>query len=268
MRFPVALAPIRVLLSASIVLATCPAFAQTGTLQAPARPQVATPVTAPAAAPRQPVRQAGPRGDPPLIRAQASPPAQRPRDQPSSALPLPLPPPPPPPPPERAGAAEPERPKDAATAEETEEKNEKAEASSKLPRFVALRSDEVNMRVGPGTRYPIQWVYRRRDLPVEIEREFEVWRLVRDHEGNRGWMHQATLTGRRSFMVQGTANVTMRAEPKDTARAVAVLQVGVIGRLRSCEAGSDWCLVQTGSHRGYLHRSQIWGVLPDEVVRP
>jgi aspartyl-tRNA synthetase len=57
-------------------------------------------------------------------------------------------------------------------------------------------------------------------------------------------------------------------EPKDSASAVAILQVGVIGRLRSCEAGSPWCQVQASSHRGYLHRDQIWGVLPDEIVTP
>ena len=130
-----------------------------------------------------------------------------------------------------------------------------------------MRSDEVNLRVGPGTRYPIEWVYKRRDLPVEIEREFEVWRLVRDHEGNRGWVHQATLTGRRTFMVKD-GEATLRSDPKDTASAVAVLRNGVIGRLRSCEAGSAWCQVQTSSHRGYLKRDQIWGVLPNEVVAP
>ena len=32
-----------------------------------------------------------------------------------------------------------------------------------LPRFAALRSDEVNLRAGPGTGYPIDWVYKRRD---------------------------------------------------------------------------------------------------------
>ena len=47
----------------------------------------------------------------------------------------------------------------------------------------ALRSDEVNLRAGPGTRYPIDWVYKRRDQPVEILREFEVWRLVQDPDG-------------------------------------------------------------------------------------
>ncbi len=35
-----------------------------------------------------------------------------------------------------------------------------------LPRWVTLKSNEVNMRTGPGTRYPIQWVYRRAGMPV------------------------------------------------------------------------------------------------------
>ena len=133
------------------------------------------------------------------------------------------------------------------------------------PRFVALRSDEVNLRAGPGTRYPIEWVYKRRDLPVEILREFEVWRLVQDPDGIKGWVHQATLTGRRSFIVTGS-DATLRRDARESASAVAVLKPGVIGHLRSCQAGSAWCQVQVGDHRGYLKRSQFWGTLPDEVV--
>lgn len=143
---------------------------------------------------------------------------------------------------------------------------ENAEAK-KLPRFVSLRSDDVNMRAGPGTRYRIEWVYKRRDLPVEIERVFEVWRWVRDPDGIEGWVHQATLMGRRSFIVQH-ADATLRSEPSDTGTAVAVLKVGVIGRIRSCRATSAWCNVQAGSYRGYLRRDQFWGVLPGEAVTP
>jgi SH3-like domain-containing protein len=125
----------------------------------------------------------------------------------------------------------------------------------------------VNLRAGPGTRYPIEWIYKRRDLPVEIEREFEVWRAVKDADGIQGWVHQATLTGRRSFIVKG-ADATMRADPKETATPVATLKAGVIGRIRSCAAGSDWCELQVESYRGYLRRDQIWGVLPNEVIAP
>ncbi|WP_428483962.1 SH3 domain-containing protein [Rhodopila sp.] len=140
-------------------------------------------------------------------------------------------------------------------------------AAARLPRFASLRSDDVNMRVGPGTRYRIEWVYRRRDLPVEIEREYDVWRWVCDPDGVHGWVHQATLMGRRSFIVKN-ADAMLRSDASDTAAAVAVLKVGVIGRIRSCEAASDWCNVQAGSYRGYLRRQQLWGVLPGEAVTP
>jgi SH3-like domain-containing protein len=145
---------------------------------------------------------------------------------------------------------------------------EKPEGSApKLPRFASLRSDEVNMRAGPGARYRIDWIYRRRDLPVEIEREFDVWRWVTDADGVHGWVHQATLMGRRSFIVQ-KSDATLRSDASDSASAVAILKSGVVGRIRSCEAGSDWCNVSTGSYRGYLRRSQFWGLLPGEVIAP
>lgn len=184
-----------------------------------------------------------------------------------AAQPLPLPPPPPPPPPplpEAAAAAEPAAPAKPAAPPKPEAP---AKPPPELPRFVSLRSDEVNLRAGPGTRYPIQWVYRRRDLPVEIEREFEVWRLVRDVENVRGWVHQATLTGRRTFVVE-VPEAIMRTDPKDSASQVAKLRKGVIGRLRACDAGSAWCEVRVGSLKGYIQRAQIWGLKPNEVVKP
>ena len=144
---------------------------------------------------------------------------------------------------------------------------EGAEPPPKLPRFAALKTDDTNMRKGPGQRYPIEWVYQRRDLPVEVEREYDVWRYVRDPDGVEGWMHQVTLSDRRTFMTTGKDTI-LRADAKDTADAVATLKVGVIGRLRECDAGSKWCQVQVGGFRGYLRRDQIWGLFPDEVVNP
>jgi len=148
-----------------------------------------------------------------------------------------------------------------------------------LPRFAALRANDVNMRAGPGDRYPILWLYRRRDLPVKIEREFDVWRLVEDADGVRGWMHQATLTGTRTFVVTATGEVTvgdsdrgsgtvLRDDPRPDASAVAILRPGVIGRLRDCPARSDWCRVTTNGYRGWVARSAIFGLLPGEAITP
>lgn len=137
----------------------------------------------------------------------------------------------------------------------------------KLPRFESLRSNEVNLRSGPGTRYKIEWVYKRVDLPVEVEREFEHWRAVRDADGILGWVNQATLTARRNFIVQGD-DATLRDDPEDKAEAVAILKPGVIGRIKSCRKDSDWCHVQIPGHSGYLRRTQFWGTLPNEVIAP
>jgi len=136
-----------------------------------------------------------------------------------------------------------------------------------LPRFAALRSDEVNLRAGPGTRYPIDWVYKRRDLPVEIEREFEVWRLVVDPEGIKGWVHQATLAGHRSFIVVGSER-ELRGKPDEAAALVARLKPGVIGHIMHCDAGSDWCRVQVDEYRGWLKREEFWGSFKGEPINP
>jgi SH3-like domain-containing protein len=137
-----------------------------------------------------------------------------------------------------------------------------------LPRYAALKSDKVYMRSGPGERYPILWEYKRRDLPVKIEREFDIWRLVEDSDGIKGWMHEVTLTGRRGFVVTGTEPRTLRSDASDSADAVAVLKPGVVGRLKSCAAGADWCQVQVQEYRGWLKRSDFWGADPGETVAP
>jgi SH3-like domain-containing protein len=237
------------------------AQAPSGTLQAPAAPKHDQPAKPPAAAPRTPVQKGGSTA---AVKTPVVPPhgpvhPQKPSAK--QAAPAPAKPPPP------APVAPPADASKAAPAEKLPDPEKPEGAPSKLPRFASLRSDEVNMRAGPGTRYRIDWVYKRRDLPVEIEREFDVWRWVRDADGIQGWVHQATLMGRRSFIVQKT-QATLRSEASDTASAVAVLKPGVIGRIRSCPAASGWCDVQTGSYRGYLKRDAFWGLLPGETINP
>ena len=133
-----------------------------------------------------------------------------------------------------------------------------------LPRWAGITYDGVKLRVGPGTRYPVEWIYRRPDQPVRVLREFETWRLIEDNEGVKGWVHQSNLTGRRSFMVPNER--TLRRSAADDASAVAVLRPGVVGRVRGCAAGAAWCEVRVGDHRGWLKRDGLWGISPGEAV--
>jgi SH3-like domain-containing protein len=136
-----------------------------------------------------------------------------------------------------------------------------------IPRYVSLRADAVNLRSGPGDRYPIDWIYKRVGMPVEILREFDVWRLVETPDREKGWMHEATLVGRRDFIIQEHPE-TLRTTPDDNSRPIAVLEPGVIGHIRSCDSGAAWCRVDIKGYSGWLQRTALWGVLPRETIRP
>ena len=134
-----------------------------------------------------------------------------------------------------------------------------------LPRFVSLRSDEVNLRAGPGQRYPIDWIYARRDLPVEVIAEFEAWRKIRDWQGTEGWVHQSMLSGRRMMVVIGNQR-TLRASDSDSADALALVAPGVLGRLLQCPRNRDFCRVEVNQIQGWFKRDEIWGVYKGEWI--
>ncbi|MEX0808477.1 MAG: SH3 domain-containing protein [Dongiaceae bacterium] len=134
-----------------------------------------------------------------------------------------------------------------------------------VPRFVSLRSNEVNLRTGPGLTHPIEWVYQRKGLPVLVIGEFDTWRQIRDYEGTEGWVHQSMIDGERSFMVidaQRAAHLTPQPEAKVAVR----MDPGVIGQLLECDA-TNWCLVSVQGYRGWVERGEIWGSLDGEVFR-
>jgi len=132
-----------------------------------------------------------------------------------------------------------------------------------VPRYVSLRSSEVNLRTGPGVRYPVEWVFVRQGMPVEITAEFDTWRRIRDWEGSEGWVHQSMLSGRRAVVVIGDTRLVRRVA-ESSAPAVARAEPGVVGWLKKCER--DWCEVDVSGYRGWLKRAEFWGVYENEKV--
>jgi SH3-like domain-containing protein len=137
------------------------------------------------------------------------------------------------------------------------------ESGLPLPRFVSLRAPKVNLRTGPGVRYPIDWVYNRAGLPLEIIDEFETWRRVRDWEGSEGWVHQSMLSGERKVMVRDKQRL-LRDEPDPAAAGVALLAPGVIAALDRCI--DAWCQIEVQEKVGWLRRIDVYGLYPKESV--
>ncbi len=134
--------------------------------------------------------------------------------------------------------------------------------AERLPRFASLRSDDVNLRVGPGENYPIEWVLKRKDMPVEITEQFQNWRRVRDWQGDKGWVLDRMITGKRWVIVDSEVRALHR-RPEPDAPILARAEPGVIARL--VEFQGAWCRIETGGYSGWVRRSEVWGVLPDET---
>jgi SH3-like domain-containing protein len=134
--------------------------------------------------------------------------------------------------------------------------------SSGQPRYVSLRHETVHVRAGPGQEYPIRWIFKRQGLPVQVLRDYEHWRLIRDSAGDEGWVHQAGLSARRTALVTGAVRA-IRTKPDETSEPVARLEPGVVARLERCD--QRWCRVSVQKYTGWLRQQEIWGVRPDET---
>lgn len=130
-------------------------------------------------------------------------------------------------------------------------------------RYASLRHETTHARAGPGQDYPIRWTYKRKGLPVLVLREYDLWRQVRDPEGDEGWVHAAGVTRRRTVMVTGQARI-LRKDPQDSGAPVARLEPGVIGRIERCDRA--WCRITVTGYSGWLKHGEVWGVRPGETV--
>ena len=127
-----------------------------------------------------------------------------------------------------------------------------------VPRFVALKKDEVRGRFGPGFDYPVAAIYKRRGLPVRVvaETRDDVWRRVEDADGKRVWVHRSMLMANDTVLV-GEAGAVLRAKPDAAAAGRARLTGGVMAEVLSCDGA--WCRVKAGEFKGWLEAAGLWG---------
>ena len=131
-----------------------------------------------------------------------------------------------------------------------------------LPRFVSLKAGEANVRRGPSLTHRIDWIFKRRHMPLMVTAEHGHWRRVQDMDGAGGWVHYSLLSGNRTVIVLADMlPLNVRALP-DTPM-VAQLELGVVARLLACEP--EWCRLNAGGYKGWVQKENIWGVGADEL---
>lgn len=130
-----------------------------------------------------------------------------------------------------------------------------------VPRFVSLKPNEVNARVGPGPDYPVEWIYLKSGLPVEVIAEFDTWRKLRDPDNIEVWVHQSMLSSKRHVIVKG-GEAIMYGDSSSLSQPLVRLQEGVV--LDLLKFKGEWCQVRIYDFKGWVQRSLLWGLYPEE----
>lgn len=137
------------------------------------------------------------------------------------------------------------------------------ETNLPLPRYVSLKASESNLRRGPSLSHRIDWVLKRRGMPLRVTAEYGHWRRVADRDGIAGWVHYAMLSGARTALVEQEL-LPLRARPRPDAPELARLERGVVARLERCDP--DWCELSAGGYSGWAPKDGLWGVDPGEIL--
>ena len=140
-----------------------------------------------------------------------------------------------------------------------------------IPRFVSLKSSEVNLRKGPNVKYPIVWTYQRKGYPMKVVAEFENWRKLVDKNGDAGWVHINLLSKARKALVTGNKykkkdkvylkqkkELTVFRYPDENSFPMFRAEFGVILNLKSCN--DEWCKVSIDDKVGWAKKVNLWGI--------
>lgn len=126
-----------------------------------------------------------------------------------------------------------------------------------VPRYVSLKFGTVNGRTGPSRDHSIAWQYRRRGMPLIIVAETELWRKVRDVNGDEAWVRKPALSGERFVVTIG--ETALLSKPKLGSKIVAETDAGALMKLEDCNQ-QGWCRVKAGNGlRGWTSNRHLWG---------
>ncbi len=138
------------------------------------------------------------------------------------------------------------------------------ETGLEIPRYVSLKSNDANIRVGPSKNYPIEIKYINKNYPLKVLEEYEDWRKVEDFQKNFGWIHKSLISGTRTGIVISNKNKSIKLLNTLNGNVTGEIGRGNIVFLEKCKI--DWCLVSFGNYRGWIDKKNIWGIKKKEII--
>ena len=127
--------------------------------------------------------------------------------------------------------------------------------SEEEEKFLMLKNNKVNVRYGPSFDYPIKYIYKKIQLPVQLIDKKENFRRIIDHKKNSGWIHISQLRKSKSLITISTK--ILFKKPTKYSKPLAKIEKGRLLIVRKCE--KKWCYIETDEFSGWIDKTNIWG---------
>ena len=131
-----------------------------------------------------------------------------------------------------------------------------ASLSNEDIKFLSLKNNEVNLRLGPSFEYPIKLTYNKKYLPIIIIDKSEAWRKIKDFEKNSGWIHISQLS-KRQTAINYKNNSILFKKPTIYSKPIARLETGRLVLINKCNL--KWCKITSGDFTGWINKKYLWG---------
>ena len=131
--------------------------------------------------------------------------------------------------------------------------------------YASIKSGEVNVRIGPNVRYPIQWIFVKKNEPIEVVAIFEQWRKIRDINGDEGWINASMLSSKRYAVTIGDAKIILYKKADKNSSIIAEAEPGIRASLLKCK--EEMCNIEIGKIKAWVLRKNLWGLYKDEEIK-
>jgi SH3-like domain-containing protein len=122
-------------------------------------------------------------------------------------------------------------------------------------KFLSLKKSKVNVRYGPSFDFPIKYIYKKKNLPLQQIDKKENWRRVIDSKNNSGWVHWSQLKKVNSVIV--LEDKIMFKKSTVFSKPIAKIKKGRLLVIKKCE--NNWCKVKTKNFTGWVNKDNLWG---------
>ncbi len=122
--------------------------------------------------------------------------------------------------------------------------------------FLSLKKNKVNVRYGPGFKYPVKYIYKKIDLPIKQIDKKENFRRIIDLKNNSGWIHVSQLKKVNSIIPR--EDKILFNKPSNFSKPLAKIEKGRVLLIQNCN--ENWCKIKTGSFKGWIKIENTWGL--------